>query len=172
MPFCNCRCASKCSTWKSTIRRTSTISTSYVKLATPGVQPHQSENSPFHSPTPDNRTIPGTASTPFMTTLNPEAYLSHITTRLTTPCKKTPCSRPPPEYGLKQGIFLQPNNNQPITKHHPAPGFRLFPPRMTSSRCRKGNAGSAVIQTAAGNQFPESGETRTARTCLAFILLL
>lgn len=73
----------------------------------------------------------------------------------------------PPKYGLKQGIFLQLNNNQPITKHHPAPGFRLSPPRMTSSRCRKGNAGSAVKQTTAGNQFPEGGGMRTARTNLA-----
>ena len=34
----------------------------------------------------------------------------------------------PPKYGLKQGIFLQSHNNQPITKHHPAPGFRLSLP--------------------------------------------
>ena len=38
--------------------------------------------------------------------------------------------------------------------------------------CRKGNAASAVIQTTAGNQFPEGGGMRTARTCLVFVLLL
>lgn len=99
----------------------------------------------------------------FMTTLNPEAYLSPITTRLTTPCKKTPCFRPYSRGGLKQGVFLQPHNNQPITKHRPAPGFRLSPPRMTSSRCRKGNTASAVIQTTAGNQFPEADFTAHGR---------
>lgn len=69
----------------------------------------------------------------------------------------------PPEYGLKQGIILRPNNNQLITKRHPAPGFRHSPPRMTSSRCRKGYTASAVIQTTAGNQFPEADFTAHGR---------
>lgn len=67
---------------------------------------------------------------------------------------------------LKHGHFSQLNNNQLITKIHHAPGFRHSPPRMTSSRCRKVYAASAVIQTTAGNQFPEGGGMRTARTCL------
>ena len=36
-------------------------------------------------------------------------------------------------------------------------------PRMTSSRCRKGNTASAVIQTTAGNQFPEADFTAHGR---------